>query len=521
MRSLPLIIVWSAMTLGLVAAQNNSGPDTDLFDGIKILRLRIELTSEQVAALRHAPREDVSVVVHEGGVRYEKVGLHLKGATGSFRPIDDRPSFTLSFDDNIGSQRFHGLGKVHLNNSVEDPARMNELLGSELFRAAGIPAARVAYAVVELNNRPLGLYVLKEGFSRDFLQRHFPDGDSRLYEPGPGHDVNEELDEKGDRAEVRSESLDKLSAIANLADLDERWRRFPEALDVERFLSFMALEVMLGHRDGYCIARNNFRVAVDGVSNRVVFIPHGMDQLFGSVPRTTALPMSGLIASSVLETSAGLDAYHARFGVLLTNVFVPAKLLERVDTLSATIETSVSRSDRGAFKDAVAELRKRIVERHRSMQTQLAFERKSVHVPDNGIVALSHWWKFGEPAEGAMREVKGANGDEALHIQAGPRTTASWRTSVRLPPGRYRFEGRVRTDKIRRLAFGDSQGAALRLWSPASVRSPAAPLDSEGHDLRLEFELAREANVYLGCEVRASAGEAWFEKKSLRVIRLR
>src|SRR5262249_24800029 len=107
------------------------------------------------------------------GRTYFPVGIHLKGSTGSFRSLDDKPAFTLNFDRFSRGTRFHGLRKIHLNNSVEDPSYLNEMIGSELFRAAGVPAPRVTHARVELNGTPLGLYVLKEGFTEDLAGRYF------------------------------------------------------------------------------------------------------------------------------------------------------------------------------------------------------------------------------------------------------------------------------------------------------------------------------------------------------------
>ncbi len=131
--------------------------------------------------------------VKEEAIVYEDVAIHLKGSIGSFRDVDDKPDLTLDFNRFNARQKFHGLRRIHLNNSVEDPSYCNELLGSELFRAAGIPAPRVAHAVVTLNGRRLGLYVLKEGFTEDFLGCYFKQVGGNLYEPGEGHDVNQRL----------------------------------------------------------------------------------------------------------------------------------------------------------------------------------------------------------------------------------------------------------------------------------------------------------------------------------------
>ena len=45
---------------------------------------------------------------------------------------------------------------------------MNEYIASDLFRAAGVPTPRVAWATVRINDRKLGLYVLKEAFETEF-----------------------------------------------------------------------------------------------------------------------------------------------------------------------------------------------------------------------------------------------------------------------------------------------------------------------------------------------------------------
>jgi len=84
------------------------------------------------------------------------VALHLKGSAGSFRPVDDKPGLTLILSRGESGGRFHGLRKFHLNNSVQDPTYLSEAVSGGLFRAAGVPAARAAHAVVELNGRKLG-----------------------------------------------------------------------------------------------------------------------------------------------------------------------------------------------------------------------------------------------------------------------------------------------------------------------------------------------------------------------------
>jgi spore coat protein CotH len=106
------------------------------------------------------------------------VGVRLKGR-GSFRAIDQKPSFAIKFDEYIEGQAYRGFKKLLFNNSVQDASYVSELLATELFRDAGVPAARVTHARMRLNGRDLGLYVVVEAMNKDFLKRNFGSGDGQ------------------------------------------------------------------------------------------------------------------------------------------------------------------------------------------------------------------------------------------------------------------------------------------------------------------------------------------------------
>ena len=69
---------------------------------------------------------------------------------------------------------------------------------------------------VELNDRKLGLYVLKEGFDSQFLGRYFKDTKGNLYDGGFLTDVNTPLrrssgeGEKVDHADLKADVLEAL-----------------------------------------------------------------------------------------------------------------------------------------------------------------------------------------------------------------------------------------------------------------------------------------------------------------------
>src|SRR5207249_4645971 len=110
-------------------------------------------------------------------------------------------------------------------------------------------------------------------------------------------------------------------AAAEDPDPVRRLERLGQVLDVDRFISMIAMEVMTWHWDGYAMKKNNYKVYHDPASGKVVFFPHGMDQMFWDPSGPIVPSMEGLVARALLETTAGRRRYRERMALLLTNVF--------------------------------------------------------------------------------------------------------------------------------------------------------------------------------------------------------
>ena len=369
MRYLLAHAFWVLLCL---AASPGMGDESDLFAGAAVWRIRLEITSEDLKSLRSAPRQYVHATLREGTNVLRDVAVRLKGSS-SFQNVDGKPSFTLDCGRFRAGQRFHGLSKIHLNNSVEDPSYLNEKLGCELFRSGGLPAPRVAHSIVELNSRRLGLYVLKEGFAEEFLARYFQQTDGNLYEPqaGVAPDVTSPMARNSGTGPDDNLDLQRLAA-ASAQDSPRRWKTLGEILDLDRFLAFMALEVLSGHRDGYCLARNNYRLYHEPASNRFVFLPDGMDQLFGRADFPVEPRMAGVVAKALLETPEGRQAYHERLPVVFTNCFKVEALTNSVRAWSAAIAPHLTRAEARALRREADDFSERIRQRIAFVGRQLA-----------------------------------------------------------------------------------------------------------------------------------------------------
>lgn len=490
--------------------------------GASLLRIQITLPPASLVRLSNAPRTYIQATVRDGTQMLTNVAVRLKGRTGSFRNLDDKPSFTLDVERFQPGQRLRELSRLHLNNSVEDPSYLHEWLGAELFRAAGVPAPRVAHAMVELNGRRLGLYVVKEGFADEFFARHFKRIDGNLYEPEPGDgaDVTGPMSRNRGSGVADGSDLRRLAAAAAQTNLTERSQQLGALLDTNRFLSFLAMEVLLGHRDGYALARNNFRLYHDPGNAHFVFLPSGMDNLLGRASSPLQPRTIGTIASAFLEMPWARRAYRDRLGLLFTNHFRVAVLTNAVrrhaSGIARELPSAASRSLMRESEDLCAriEYRAREIARELALPEQASLEFKS------NVAALAGWRAMGVPTDGVMDETNEA-GIATLHVRSHSRAAASWRTTVWLVPGRYRFEGRARTRGVKLLPFTRTSGVHLSV--PGFATASTAPLagDQDWTLLRVEFTLSNEnRNLELQCHFRSESGEAWFDRDSLRVIQI-
>jgi len=354
------------------ANKENGGAAETLFHELQVYRIKIDLSPAAQEALRKDPRSYVRASLREGGQTLSEVGVRLKGS-GSFQGLEKKPSFAIKFNEFMPGQKFKGHAKLLLNNSQQDPTCLCEMMGGEIFRAAGVPAARVTLARVELNGRDAGLYTLVEAANRDFLSRHFKKSKGNLYE-GSNLDVTDRLElDSGDTA-VDQTDLKALATAVQEPDAAKRWSRLGGLLDVDRFISFAAVEVLTWHHDGYSMDRNNYRIYHDPASGQMVFLPHGLDSLFTKADGAFIPEWKGLVAKAVLESPEGLRRYRERLAGLLTEIASADKLHARLRELSTTIRPAVGENDSSAtraFDDAVLRLSNHITQRLSFLREQV------------------------------------------------------------------------------------------------------------------------------------------------------
>jgi hypothetical protein len=477
--------------------------------------IRIEATSASIEALKRDDRQYASVTVGHDQNVYANVGLHLKGA-GAFRPLDQKPSFTLKFNRFQSNQSFYGVTKLHLNNCIQDSTYISEALANELFRKAGLPAPRTGQARVYLNNRDLGLYAVVEGANKPFLRQHFQRDDGNLYE-GTAKDITDGLDQDNgtDTSQV---DLQKLAEAALLPSVAERWKRLEDLLDLDRFISFVAMEMLVCHWDGYAMGRSNYRLYHDPSTGRMVFIPHGMDLTFVK-PESSVWPkMNSLLVKAVLLTPEGQKRYRERVGTLFTNVLDTVAITNRIAQLVARIRPALGETNSQEivrFDRAIGAFQSRVLSRIQQVQRQLTLPfPEALSFDEKGKAQVnSGWLGKTESGQGDMVETD-LDGQRVLHIKTSEPGNASWRKKVLLEPGKYRLEAWAKTSGVKSAENGEPAGAGVRVTGMPRLHKVIGT--ANWTKVAHVFDV-RVPEIELICELKASKGEVWFSLDSLTI----
>jgi len=515
---LPLLVTLLGGSSVAAASEKPDIRDAFFTNGT-IPHIRITLDESAINSLKQDSHRYVKGTITEGSTVYRDVGLHLKG-NYTFQQLDGKPSFTLNFDKFVRDQKFHGLDKLYLNNSIQDPTYMCEYLGSYLFRAAGVPAARVTHARVELNGRDLGLYVLVEGYDRSFLKRHFKNPNGNFYDANDFQEITDPLEITAGRGLQDRSDLKVLAEAAQDRDHSKRMERFASILDLDRFYSYLAIEIMASSFDGYALNKNNYRLYHDPESKRFTFMPSGIDQLFVH-PRSPLSPdCAGLVAGMLLSAPEGRQKYRNRCSLLFTNVISVTRLTNMVSMLEQRLRPALTQISAGGTQQhsvAVAKLRQRMVDRQNHVEEELG-PAQVLAFEDDGTARLTNWRSH--LAFGNAKLTVSSNEAPALtiHCAGGHQPTiASWRTRVVLPKGRYRVEAKVKADGLIPLRNAPGGGVLLRVYGRAFSAAVSVLPNGEWLPLHCEFSVDQDTEDNVICEVRAHKGDVLFDLNSLKI----
>ncbi len=292
------------------------------YDPAHILCVRLDMDESDYEEMAAQSRDLISIVfacdaplespytwfevnMSVDGVQLDGVGIRKKGTMGSV--LDGgmtKPAIKLRTDKFIDDQVLGDTKRITLNNVVQDEARMRTCLAYEVFAMAGYPAPRANFANVTINGQHLGVYVHVEPMKSSFLEREFGDDSGSFYEGTATDFIEEWLPRWETETGDTDESFLPLRNIAQALQVpdDELLDALEPFLNLDRFMTYWALEALIGHVDGYSSTRNNFYVYFDPTDdNRAAFLPWGADQVF--VDGAVGSQYTGLATFTIGELS--------------------------------------------------------------------------------------------------------------------------------------------------------------------------------------------------------------------------
>ena len=307
-------------------------------------------------------------------------------------PGNPKPSLRLEFDEFLPDREFHQYSTLKLDALTHDPSMMRARLQYPYYEAAGIPAPKVVHCRLVVNGVPKGLYGVEERIGREFLKKRFGRPLNQYYE---FREATADLEWWGPEPSNYVPLMwipdfeDVSSGAEGVRDLHDILNNDPgraaSILEVDRFVGFIAAEVLQGETDAYLAG-----AAVDDVpqnlflyrnpkTNRYVFLPWDRDQGFSRADSGILYGFDRrILTRNLILGSAGMvDRYRSALRSLLQGAGSTAAIQGRIDVILAQIEAAALEDplklySNEEFLGSVRRIREYVDARNRAFQDQLS-----------------------------------------------------------------------------------------------------------------------------------------------------
>lgn len=351
-------------------------------------------------------------------IRFKGNLSYSVSASGLRRPIK------IEFNRSDSARRVHGLATLNLNNSSTDPSLLREPLAYAVFRDAGIPAPRTAFASVYLtveglyNRKYVGPYTIVEQVDREFLERHFGDASGMLLKPemlrglpylGRHWGMYEDrYNPKSDGDGTAGQTFIEFVRLIHFADDATFRQRIGSFIAIDEFLRFIAIQAMLVNLDSFLTTGHNYYLYQNPRDGKFYWMPWDLDLSFGNfaIAGGPAQEMDLSIyrpqvpPNRLIERLLAIDEldqrYQQHLRQLAEEVFTETRLRERLSAMemlrrqtqaSSTTRPTTSPVDRGTQA-----LRTFVKGRLESIRSQLAGRRDAFMPAQSKGLSLAATW---------------------------------------------------------------------------------------------------------------------------------
>jgi spore coat protein CotH len=309
------------------------------------------------------------------GRHFTDVAVRFKG-NGTF--LESRRSlkrsFKIDFDKFVKGQHLADISKINLHNNVTDASWMNEVLSYRLYRDAGVPAPRTAYARVyvtvqgKYERRYAGLYSLVEDVDDIFAKDRFGTRKGAIFKPVTpnlfgdlGSDWAKYKQTYDPKTTVSFEDAQRIMELCRLvtsADDPLFAAKLGEYVDLDELARFLAVMVFLSDLDGILGPGQNLYLHLHPKTRKLVFIPWDQDHSFGQFAMRGSQeqrenlsihrPWQGEnhFLERVFKLEEFKKLYLARLEEFTKSIFKPERFHEQVDEIAQAIRPAVEEEAR-------------------------------------------------------------------------------------------------------------------------------------------------------------------------------
>jgi spore coat protein H len=310
------------------------------------------------------------------GIEFNYVHADLDFAGHAFKDVANK---------HVKGQKLSGVTVLNLHNNVTDATEMNEPLAFRLYRDAGVPAPRTAYARVYVTvpgkfaRQYFGLYSLVEEVGKGFTEDNFGSNQGAIFKPVTpdlfsdlGNDwarYKQTYDPKGTVSKEQTQRVIEFAQFATKADDQEFAARLGDFIALDEFARYLAVTTFLADLDGILGPGQNFYLYLDPHTSKFSFIAWDQDHSWGQFGmRGTQEQRENLsvlhpwqgenrFLERVLKVETFRKLYLARLEEFSRTIFQPARFEQQVNEFAAAIRPAIAEEspDRIArFDQAVA-----------------------------------------------------------------------------------------------------------------------------------------------------------------------
>lgn len=301
------------------------------------------------------------------GKTWKNVGFRLKGnstLSSTWKSGIYKLPFRLKFDEfeddhpEIKDQRLYGFKDVSFSAAVKDNSLIREKVTADIFRMAGIPAARTAFYKVYIDFgeglKYCGIYAAVEVIDDTMVKDQFGEDNGNIYKPesnfasfSKDNFEKKNNEDAADWSDVQN-TVSALTATNRTSDA-AAWRtNLEKYMNMDHYVKWLAVNTTLVNWDTYGAMAHNYYL-YNHSTQKLVWIPWDNNEALTSNARVN-LNLSGVANTwPLIKYVADDPVYYAKYKAYVKefndNVFTTAKMNQLFDNATNLITPYVNGSE--------------------------------------------------------------------------------------------------------------------------------------------------------------------------------